>query len=65
MALARYDDVATWRTTGSQHDNPVFPNLYRNRIPDRPDQVWVADITYVALASGFAYLAAILDACSH
>lgn len=52
------------RTTDSRHDCPVFPNLYRNLIPNRPDNVWVADITYVALASGFAFLAAILDACS-
>jgi putative transposase len=51
-------------TTDSRHDSPVFPNLYRNRVPDRTDRVWVADITYIALASGFAYLAAILDACS-
>jgi putative transposase len=52
------------RTTDSDHANPVFPNLYRNRIPDRPNLVWVADITYVSLASGFAYVAVILDACS-
>ena len=51
-------------TTDSDHDNPVFPNRYRNQIPDRPDHTWVADITYVALASGFAYVAVILDACS-
>ncbi len=27
------------RTTDSRHDQPIQPNLYRNRIPDRPDQV--------------------------
>lgn len=52
------------RTTDSDHHHPVFPNLYRNIVPARPDAVWVADITYIALRSGFAYLAAILDACS-
>jgi putative transposase len=52
------------RTTDSNHSNPVFPNLYRNRIPTNPNEVWVADITYIGLASGFAYLAAIIDACS-
>jgi putative transposase len=52
------------RTTDSNHSNPVFPNLYRNQIPANPDEVWVADITYIGLASGFAYLAAIIDACS-
>ena len=29
-----------------------------------PDQLWVADITYVAIAAGFVYLAVVLDAWS-
>lgn len=52
------------RTTDSNHDSPIFPNLYRNVIPSRPDLVWVADFTYIRIATGFCYLAAILDACS-
>ena len=52
------------RTTDSRHDQPIHPNLYRNRIPDRPDQVWVADFTYIRVARGFCYLAVILDAWS-
>lgn len=52
------------RTTDSRHDGPIFPNLYRNIIPDQPDQVWVADFTYIRVATGFCYLAVILDACS-
>lgn len=52
------------RTTDSDHDLPVFPNLYRNVIPAKPDTVWVGDITYIRIATGFCYLAAILDACS-
>ncbi len=52
------------RTADSDHDFPVFPNLYGNIIPARPDVVWVADITYIRIATGFCYLAAILDACS-
>ncbi len=52
------------RTTDSAHDSPVFPNLYRNVIPTRADVVWVADITYIRLPTGFCYLAAILDACT-
>jgi putative transposase len=52
------------RTTDSNHDQPIFPNLYRNIIPARPDVAWVADITYIRLVRGFCYLAAILDACS-
>lgn len=51
-------------TTDSDHTDPVFPNLYNNQIPSRPDLVWVGDITYIRLRSGFAYLAALLDACS-
>lgn len=42
----------------------VYPNLYRNRIPERLDEIWVADLTYIRLNYGFCYLAAILDACS-
>lgn len=52
------------RTTDSDHDSPIFPNLYRNVIPSRPDLVWVADFAYIRLETGFCYLAAILDACS-
>jgi len=52
------------RTTDSNHDSPIFPNLYRNVIPSRPDVVWVADFTYIRIETGFCYLAAILDACS-
>jgi putative transposase len=52
------------RTTDSDHDFPVFPNLYCNVIPAKPDVVWVADITYIRIANGFCFLAAILDACS-
>jgi putative transposase len=33
------------RTTDSEHDLPVFPNLYRNVIPARPSVVWIADTT--------------------
>jgi putative transposase len=52
------------RTTDSDHDQPIFPNLYRNVIPTRLDLVWVADITYIRLTAEFCYMAAILDACS-
>lgn len=52
------------RTTDSNHNGPIFPNLYRNVIPSKPNLVWVADITYIRIASGFCYLAVILDACS-
>ena len=51
-------------TIDSDHDGPIFPNLARDRILDGPNQVWVADITYIAIAAGFVYMAAILDAWS-
>lgn len=51
-------------TTDGDHDLPIFPNLAEEIVPDGPDQLWVADITYVAIPSGFAYVAVILDAWS-
>jgi putative transposase len=52
------------RTTDSDHDSPIFPNLAANISPDRPNQLWVADLSYVAIAVGFVYVAVILDAWS-
>lgn len=49
------------RTTNSQHDFPRYPNLVEGLAIIRPDQVWVADITYVRLGRGFVYLAVIMD----
>ena len=51
-------------TTDSDHDGPIFPNLAKNIVPTRLNQLWVADITYITIATGFVYLAAILDAWS-
>ena len=51
-------------TTDSDHDQPIFPNRTRDMIVDGPDQLWVADITYVAVAVGFVYVAVIMDAWS-
>src|SRR5262249_40864875 len=39
----------------------VYPYLLRGVAIGRPDQVWSADITYVPLAAGFMYLAAVID----
>lgn len=52
------------RTTNSEHDSPIFPNLAREFVATGVDQLWVADITYIAIARGFVYLAVILDAWS-
>lgn len=49
------------RTTDSRHNLPVYPNLVKNLLIERPNQVWAADITYVRLLHGFVYLAVILD----
>ena len=51
-------------TTNSNHDGPIFANLAKDVSPTGPNQLWVADITYIAIAHGFVYLAAILDAWS-
>jgi putative transposase len=51
-------------TTDSDHAYERYPNLYENHIPDQLNRVWVADITYVRLRQGHAYLAVILDAFS-
>jgi putative transposase len=39
----------------------IYPYLLRGVAIERPDQVWSADITYVPMASGFMYLAAVID----
>lgn len=51
-------------TTDSDHDHPIFPNRAKQLVPDGPNLLWVADITYVAIAVGFVYVAIILDAWS-
>jgi len=51
-------------TTNSSHDLAKYPNLVKNLIPSRPDQVWHADITYIRFEIPFAYLAAIIDGFS-
>jgi transposase InsO family protein len=50
------------RTTDSRHDLPVAPNLLaRSFTAERPDQVWLADISYIPTGEGWLYLAAIKD----
>jgi transposase InsO family protein len=49
-------------TTNSRHHLPVAPNLLERRFTaTRPDQIWTADITYVATQEGWLYVAAIKD----
>jgi transposase InsO family protein len=49
------------RTTNSQHDFPRYPNLVKDLKIQHPDQVWVADITYIHLRREFIYLAVLMD----
>ena len=59
---ARQGRRRTPRTTDSRHDLPAAPNLLdRNFTAERPDQVWLADISYIPTGEGFLYLAAIKD----
>jgi putative transposase len=48
-------------TSKSNPDHPKFPYLLRDLDVNSPNQVWVADITYVPLRRGFMYLFAIMD----
>ena len=49
-------------TTDSKHPLPVAENLLdQNFVAARPDQVWLADITYIPTGEGWLYLAVILD----
>ena len=57
MGLAAKPHPKKKRTTDSRHSLPRFPNLVKDLTITHPDQVWVSDITYIALGSGFVYLA--------
>jgi putative transposase len=41
--------------------NKIYPYLLRGLKVDRPNQVWAMDITYIPMARGFVYLAAVVD----
>jgi putative transposase len=52
------------KTTNSRHRFPRYPNLVKGVAIRCLNQVWLADITYIRIRTGFVYLAAILDAFS-
>ncbi len=58
LAKARQDKT---KTTDSKHGYRRFPNLVKSLPITQPNQVWVADITYVRLPGRYAYLAILMD----
>ena len=52
-------------TTDSAHRHAPAPNLLARQFRvDRPDTVWIGDITYIESGAGFLYLACVMDLCS-
>ena len=70
LGLMRRDNLLCRRrrkfvtTTDSNHGLAVYPNLVPSICRRRTNQLWIADITYIRLPTGFIYLAAVLDVCS-
>jgi putative transposase len=52
------------KTTDSRHWMRKYPNLIKGQVVIRPEQVWVADITYIAMRQGHCYLHLLTDAYS-
>ena len=61
MGLQAKKVVRKRRTMNSEHSFPRYLNLVEFLVVQHPDQVWVADITYIRLKHGFVYLAVIMD----
>jgi putative transposase len=51
-------------TTDSNHPWRKYPNLIRDLVIERPNQLWVSDITYLSIGTGFGYLSIVTDAYS-
>ena len=50
------------KTTDSNHDNPIFPDLLRRQFTvAQPNKFWVSDITYLWTDEGWVYLAVVID----
>jgi transposase InsO family protein len=52
------------RTTDSEHGLPVYPNIIAGLTVTGINQLWVSDITYVRIGTGFVYVAIVLDVFS-
>jgi len=61
LGLKRAKPPKIVKTTDSGHAFPRYPNLLVGLGLDHPDQVWVADITYLRLKKEFVYLAVLMD----
>ena len=61
MGLSGQQKRRSGVTTDSRHPYLRYPNLVQGLDIVRPDQVWVADITYVQLGSDEVYLAILMD----
>ena len=48
-------------TSRSAPGHKIYPYLLRHLAVERPNQVWAMDITYIPMARGFVYLAAVVD----
>jgi len=53
------------RTTESYHRFKKYPNLIKDLVVSRVEEVWVSDITYICVGNDFNYLFLITDAYSH
>lgn len=51
-------------TTNSKHMFKKYKNLVKDKVPTRPEQLWVSDITYIKTEKGYNYLAIVTDAYS-
>ena len=62
--MNRMDITALYRRPNTSKPAPghkIYPYLLRNLAVTRPNQVWAMDITYIPMARGFVYLAAVVD----
>jgi putative transposase len=62
--MKRMGIVAIYRRPNTSKPEPghkIYLYLLRNLLVLRPNQVWAMDITYIPMARGFAYLAAVID----
>lgn len=53
-----------FNTTFSKHNLRTYPNLAKEVVPMRPNEIWVSDITYIAFGCDFRFLFLITDAYS-